>query len=80
MKPGPVFGAMGGAAAYRRAMLADVGLLDEVFFMYLEDVDLAFRAQPAAAGSASISPLRGSTTAAAPAAAARWHRSTTGVT
>jgi GT2 family glycosyltransferase len=43
--PGPVFGAMGGAAAYRRAMLADVGLLDEVFFMYLEDVDLAFRAR-----------------------------------
>lgn len=42
---GPVFGAMGGAAAYRRAMLADVGLLDEAFFMYLEDVDLAFRAQ-----------------------------------
>jgi GT2 family glycosyltransferase len=41
----PVFGAMGGAAAYRRAMLADVGLFDEVFFMYLEDVDLAFRAQ-----------------------------------
>jgi len=26
-------------------MLADTGLLDEVFFMYLEDVDLAFRAQ-----------------------------------
>jgi GT2 family glycosyltransferase len=44
-EPGPVFGAMGGAAAYRRAMLADVGLLDEVFFMYLEDVDLAFRAR-----------------------------------
>jgi GT2 family glycosyltransferase len=43
--PGPVFGAMGGAAVYRRAMLADVGLLDEAFFMYLEDVDLAFRAQ-----------------------------------
>jgi len=43
--PGPVFGAMGGAAAYRRAMLADTGLLDEAFFMYLEDVDLAFRAQ-----------------------------------
>ncbi len=43
--PEPVFGASGGAAAYRRAMLADVGLLDELFFMYLEDVDLAFRAQ-----------------------------------
>jgi GT2 family glycosyltransferase len=41
----PVFGASGGAAAYRRAMLADVGMLDEQFFMYLEDVDLAFRAQ-----------------------------------
>jgi GT2 family glycosyltransferase len=43
--PTSVFGAMGGAAAYRRAMLADVGLLDESYFMYLEDVDLAFRAQ-----------------------------------
>jgi GT2 family glycosyltransferase len=44
-EPEAVFGAMGGAAAFRRAMLADVGLLDEVLFMYLEDVDLAFRAQ-----------------------------------
>jgi GT2 family glycosyltransferase len=44
-EPELVFGAMGGAAAYRRAMLLDVGLLDEQFFMYLEDVDLAFRAQ-----------------------------------
>jgi GT2 family glycosyltransferase len=43
--PSDVFGAMGGAAAYRRTMLEDVGLLDERFFMYLEDVDLAFRAQ-----------------------------------
>jgi GT2 family glycosyltransferase len=43
--PTGIFGAMGGAAAYRRAMLADVGLLDESYFMYLEDVDLAFRAQ-----------------------------------
>jgi GT2 family glycosyltransferase len=40
-----VFGASGGAAAFRRAMLEDVGLLDEQFFMYLEDVDLAFRSQ-----------------------------------
>jgi GT2 family glycosyltransferase len=43
--PTRVFGASGSAAAYRRAMLQDVGLLDERFFMYLEDVDLAFRAQ-----------------------------------
>jgi GT2 family glycosyltransferase len=43
--PSHVFGASGGAAAYRRGMLADVGLFDEAFFMYLEDVDLAFRAQ-----------------------------------
>jgi GT2 family glycosyltransferase len=43
--PTTIFGATGGAAAYRRAMLADVGLFDEAFFMYLEDVDLAFRAQ-----------------------------------
>jgi GT2 family glycosyltransferase len=43
--PAAVFGASGGAVAYRRAMLADVGLMDESLFMYLEDVDLAFRAQ-----------------------------------
>lgn len=40
-----VFGACAGAAAYRRAMLDDIGLFDESFFMYCEDVDLAFRAQ-----------------------------------
>jgi GT2 family glycosyltransferase len=41
----PVFSACGGACAYRRSMLDDVGLLDESLFMYLEDVDLAWRAQ-----------------------------------
>jgi GT2 family glycosyltransferase len=40
-----VFGACGGSAAYRRAMLEDVGLLDEAFFYSCEDVDLAWRAQ-----------------------------------
>jgi GT2 family glycosyltransferase len=44
-RPTLVFGACAGAAAYRRAMLDDVGLFDESFFMYCEDVDLAFRAQ-----------------------------------
>jgi GT2 family glycosyltransferase len=40
-----VFGACAGAVAYRREMLDKVGLFDERFFMYCEDVDLAFRAQ-----------------------------------
>ena len=40
-----VFGASGGAALYRREMLDDIGLFDERFFAYLEDVDLAWRAQ-----------------------------------
>ncbi len=43
--PGPVFSACGGAAAYRRSMLKDVGLLDEGYGSYLEDVDLGLRAQ-----------------------------------
>jgi GT2 family glycosyltransferase len=40
-----VFGACAGAALYRRAMLDEIGLFDETFFAYLEDVDLAWRAQ-----------------------------------
>jgi GT2 family glycosyltransferase len=40
-----IFGACAGAAMYRRAMLDDVGLFVEDFFAYLEDVDLAWRAQ-----------------------------------
>lgn len=40
-----VFGASGGAVAYRRQMLAEVGLFEEAFFAYMEDVDLAWRAQ-----------------------------------
>jgi len=42
---GPVFSANGGSAAYRRALLEQVGLLDEDFFFSCEDVDLAWRAQ-----------------------------------
>jgi GT2 family glycosyltransferase len=44
-EPGWVFGGCGGAVAYRRSMLDDVGLFDESFFMYCEDVDLNWRAQ-----------------------------------
>ncbi len=40
-----VFSACGGGAAYRRAMLDEIGLLDEDFFYSCEDVDLAWRAQ-----------------------------------
>lgn len=38
-----VFGPCAGAALYRRLMLDEVGLFDEDFFLYMEDVDLAFR-------------------------------------
>ncbi len=44
-EPGWIFGGCGGAVAYRRTMLDDVGLFDESFFMYCEDVDLNWRAQ-----------------------------------
>ena len=40
-----VFGASAGAALYRRALFEDVGPFDADFFMYLEDVDLAWRAR-----------------------------------
>lgn len=40
-----VFSGCGGAVAYRREMLDQVGLLDELFFFNCEDVDLAWRAQ-----------------------------------
>jgi GT2 family glycosyltransferase len=40
-----VFSACGGAAAYRRSMLDEIGLLDDDFFFSCEDMDLAWRAQ-----------------------------------
>lgn len=45
--PIDVFGPSGAAALYRRTMLDQVGLLDEDFESYYEDVDLAWRAQRA---------------------------------
>ena len=44
-EPYEVLGASGGAALYRRSMLEDVGLFDERFFAYVEDVDLSVRAR-----------------------------------
>ncbi len=40
----PVFSACGGAAAYRRSMVAEIGFLDDDFFFSCEDIDLAWRA------------------------------------
>lgn len=40
-----IFGATGGASLYRCEMIKDIGLFDEDFFAYFEDVDLSFRAQ-----------------------------------
>jgi GT2 family glycosyltransferase len=42
-RPYPVFGASGGAAAYRLTAFRSTGGFSESFFMYLEDVDLAWR-------------------------------------
>jgi GT2 family glycosyltransferase len=43
-----VFGASGGASLYRTKMFEEIGLFDEDFFAYYEDVDISFRAQLAA--------------------------------
>ncbi len=40
-----IFSACGGASLYRVQMLNEIGLFDEDFFAYYEDVDLSFRAQ-----------------------------------
>lgn len=42
---GLVFGATGGATLYKLALFEDIGLFDEVFFAYDEDVDVSWRAQ-----------------------------------
>lgn len=42
-KPTPVFSTCAGAGIYRRAFLDEIGLFDEEFFAYMEDVDLSYR-------------------------------------
>lgn len=40
-----IFGACAGAALYKKEIFEKVGLFDEDFFAYYEDIDLSFRAQ-----------------------------------
>lgn len=40
-----VFGSTGGGFIARASLLREIGLFDEKFFMYFEDVDFSFRAQ-----------------------------------
>jgi GT2 family glycosyltransferase len=61
-----VLGPHGAAAFYRRAMIEDVGAFDETYFAYLEDSDLALRAQ-----------LRGWRCLYAPGARVHHHKSRT---
>jgi GT2 family glycosyltransferase len=65
--PGEIFGASGGLALLRRALLDDVGMFEAGFFSYLEDADLAWRAR-----------LRGWRCVLAPAARARHVYSASG--
>ena len=46
-EPRAIFGACGGAAVYRRSALQEVGLFDEDFYAFFEDVDWSLRAQVA---------------------------------
>lgn len=43
-KPKRIFSACGGASLYRKRILDEIGLFDELFFAYFEDVDISWRA------------------------------------
>ena len=43
-KPRRIFSACGGASLYRKSILDEIGLFDESFFAYFEDVDISWRA------------------------------------
>lgn len=43
-RPCRIFSACGGAALYRKSILDEIGVFDELFFAYYEDVDLSWRA------------------------------------
>jgi GT2 family glycosyltransferase len=46
-EPAEVFGACGGAALYRRAMLEQIGRFDGDYFLYFDDADVAWRSRMA---------------------------------
>lgn len=52
--PYPVFGASAGACLYRSRMLDEIGCFDASYFAYMEDVDLALRAQLAGWGCVAV--------------------------
>ena len=43
-RPVRIFSSCGGAAIYRRSILEQIGLFDELHFAYLEDLDIGYRA------------------------------------
>lgn len=43
-KSTPIFSTCAGAGIYRRSILNEIGLFDEAFFAYMEDVDIGYRA------------------------------------
>ena len=45
IKPRRVFSACAGAALYRKKVFDEMGLFDETFFAYMEDVDVSYRAR-----------------------------------
>ena len=70
-----VFGPCGGAAAYRREAWTQAGGFDPALFMYMEDVDLAWRLQMLGWKSIYVPEAR-VTTSSAPPAAGRWPATT----
>lgn len=63
-----IFSACGGAALYRKSILDEIGVFDENFFAYFEDVDLSC-APTTRATRMSSAPRQSATTSAAPAPA-----------